>query len=476
MKMIKIICTALLLNFFILATAQNDIDRVKSISDKITAKCDGPKWGQDSVKTATNYSLYREFKKQGDNQEELSNKLKYYKDAAIGWRYVFLNAPKIRQTTMLDGVDFMEAQIENTTDEEAIKLFEDTILALYDIRAHCFENTADLSMRKAFAWYKYRNEDDNIEHIFNLFNETVNKFDNEEGTSSNEISSAFLPPWLIMAIKADKKANTINEEEVFDVYDKISEIADYNMINGNDAGKYKGVADKCYEYLDKYNYLDPAMISKRANELYNSKPKDQATITKVYKMLKTAKLYDDPIFFPVAEKLFTFKPNTSLALFLAKRSAESKNYSGAIDYIQKANEIETDKTTKAKNLLMIAQYYQMKGDYSSARNYANRAAEARPGWGEPYILIGRLYAASGSKCGSGTGWDSQSVVWAAMDMWNKAKSIDPSVSGEAQNLINKYWQYMPTKADIFMQPDVSVGQSYSIGCWIGTTTTIRARD
>jgi tetratricopeptide (TPR) repeat protein len=144
--------------------------------------------------------------------------------------------------------------------------------------------------------------------------------------------------------------------------------------------------------------------------------------------------------------------------------------------MQEANENETDSNAKAKNLLTIAQFYQAKGDYSSARSYANNAADMRPGWGDPFILIGRLYASSGSKCGSGTGWDSQVVVWAAIDMWSKAKNIDPSVTDEAQNLINKYYQYMPSKSDVFLRPEISVGSSFSIGCWIGVTTTVRTAD
>jgi len=89
------------------------------------------------------------------------------------------------------------------------------------------------------------------------------------------------------------------------------------------------------------------------------------------------------------------------------------------------------------------------------------------------LLIGRLYASSGPRCGSGRGWNSQIVTWPAIDMWNKAKSVDASVTGEANKMIAKYRKFMPTKEDIFLR-GLKEGQSFKIGCWINTKTVIRA--
>jgi hypothetical protein len=86
-----------------------------------------------------------------------------------------------------------------------------------------------------------------------------------------------------------------------------------------------------------------------------------------------------------------------------------------------------------------------------------------------------MYASSGKRCsgGAGTGWEAQVVAWAAMDMWAKAKSIDPSVASKANSSIAKYKKYLPTKGDIF-QRGLKEGGTYKIGCWIGVTTKIRS--
>ena len=228
MKNMKKILIAVLALTAFNAQAQDDQARVKAIVDYI--KCDGPTFGEDSAKAATNISLYREFKKQGDNYEKTDKEkqLKYYKDAYAGWKYVFVNAPAARLFIHYDAKDILTAFMDATEDEAQKSAYQDTLLAIYDIRANCFGPSADLTMRKAFDWYSFRNKG-NEGYVFDLFNETVVAFDNEEGTSSLDISPAFLSPWMIMAIKANKTAKSIDDAAVFEVFDKINEIADHNM-------------------------------------------------------------------------------------------------------------------------------------------------------------------------------------------------------------------------------------------------------
>ena len=124
------------------------------------------------------------------------------------------------------------------------------------------------------------------------------------------------------------------------------------------------------------------------------------------------------------------------------------------------------------NLRIAKIYYTHKKKYSKARQYALKAASQKSGWGAPYMLIGTMYASSGPLCGPGTGFDSQRVTWVAIDKWNKAKSIDPSVKADANKLINRYRKYMPTRADIF-QRGISEGSTYKVPCWIQENTKVR---
>jgi hypothetical protein len=112
-------------------------------------------------------------------------------------------------------------------------------------------------------------------------------------------------------------------------------------------------------------------------------------------------------------------------------------------------------------------------NFPLSRKYALKAAGYKSGWGDPYILIGKLYASSGPLCGPGTGWDSQFVTWPAIDKFEYAKKLDPKVLSEANKLINAYERYMPEIGEIHQRLKKE-GQAFYVGCWINETTTIRA--
>lgn len=122
----------------------------------------------------------------------------------------------------------------------------------------------------------------------------------------------------------------------------------------------------------------------------------------------------------------------------------------------------------------IAKILKSQGKFSQSRTYAYKAAEYRSDWGAPYMLIGDLYASSGSLCGSGTGFESQVVVWVAIDKYYKAKSVDPGVADDANAQIAKYSQYMPSITDLFDR-GIDEGSTYTVGCWINEATTVRGK-
>lgn len=462
MKTLKKLITSVLILTAISLSAQERIDNINSIVEIAAPNIEGPIWGatdEDSIKGITNYSLYREYFKQNNFQASLP-----------GWRYNFFNTPTARQTTHIDGISMFE-NFAKEAEGEAKEAFIDTLLAIYEVRMLAFGKTADLNMRKTFAWFSFR-RDGNEEFVFNLFNETVELFSSEEGSSINNISPALLYPWAAISVIANKK-KLIEDEAVFDVYEVITEVSDYNMSNGNNVGQYKGALDKVTEFLDKQGYLNCDKLTELATKQYNVDKNDPKNVTKAYKTLRSARCFDAPIFMEVAEKMVEINPSPQLYRFISQRYMNTKDWDNAITNSKNAAELEENTDTKADDFFKVARYYYEKGDFSNSRTYAQRAADTKSGWGEPYILIGRLYASSGKRCGPGTGWDSQVVIWPAIDMWNQAKNVDASVAGEAQKLINQYSQYMPSNSDVFMRPDVQVGGSYTVGCWINKTTTIR---
>ena len=146
----------------------------------------------------------------------------------------------------------------------------------------------------------------------------------------------------------------------------------------------------------------------------------------------------------------------------------------AVSLFEKASNEASDPTKKAQYQLIIAKiYYAHLKDFRKSRQSALQSAKFDPNSGAPYILIGKLYASSGPLCGPGRGWDSQIVTWPAIDKWQTARNLDPSVAAEANRLINQYTKYMPNIEDIF-QRNIKEGAPFFFGCWIQESTTVRA--
>ena len=91
------------------------------------------------------------------------------------------------------------------------------------------------------------------------------------------------------------------------------------------------------------------------------------------------------------------------------------------------------------------------------------------------MQIANLYASSARMVDDNM--NGRSVYWAAVDKLNKAKSVDQSPENiEIVNkLIGSYSAHFPKKADVFMAQNLSDGQSFHVGGWIGESTVVRTR-
>jgi len=157
--------------------------------------------------------------------------------------------------------------------------------------------------------------------------------------------------------------------------------------------------------------------------------------------------------------------------FVAKQRYDVGDFTIAIEKYQEAIAGTTDVEKQAKYHFRIASIQGRKlKQFSQARNSARKAAELRPNWGRPFMLIGDLYAMSSRRCGDD--WNQRLAVLAAIEKYSYAKSIDASVSEEASSRIGKYNKARPDVSEGFSR-GVEAGAKAKVGCWIGETVTVR---
>ncbi len=411
-------------------------------------------------------------------------------------------------THFQDGIQMHLHFAEETTDATKKQEHINQIIELYDQMATCLGEKSD---NRAYEGY-------NLYYLEYDSKKVIEFFEKSMELGGNKTMSMVLSPTAILTVylfrvneslAEDKKDPKFTAEYMQKLYTTLQKIADYNIANNaKEAAEYKTEWASVKEEFDKIgakiwgcdfhvSKLRPKFEADKMNMVQNAEILKQlrkkcGKEDKLYQEVNAIyKPYKDSVDYELAKKNFEGLCNLKKGQFRKMESRKFKkagDLTNATSYEKEANEwfeksladASTDdcpvtNTEKGELAYRIAYQYYKKGNFSKARSLCRKAASFKSGWGEPYMLIGTMYASSGKRCsgGKGTGWDAQVVAWAAMDMWVKAKKIDPNVASKANSSIAKYRKYLPTKEDIF-QRNLKEGSSYKVGCWIGVTTTIRA--
>lgn len=416
------------------------------------------KFGADSVKTIQSISVYREFFKQ-----------KNYASALESWMYVFDKAPCAREQTHIDGVIMYKAFLAENPSASRKEQLIDTIMKIYDARILAFpKSAASTTARKGVDLLALRPEP-NVE-VMNAFKKALE-------LSGNDVESYVLTNYFKTVLK-EVAAGKFDKSVAIDVYNQLNQTADFNIANSKDStGKEAEKFNQAKQVLDADlagNLVkDCQDILLNFGSRYEANPSDKKLRDLVYGMLIGKGCTQEPIFVQVAESRLADTGEERLALLLARMFKQKDQMEKAMGYYQKAVTAAQNDSTKSQYCYEMAAIYSDQDQHAKARQMAQEAIKYRSDWGKPYIFIGDLYASSAGRCGEGIA--SQSVYWAAVDKYKKAREVDPSCADEAAQRISKYTGYFPDKEALFFQ-SITIGSGYSVGCWINEGTTVRARN
>ncbi len=426
--------------------------------------------GYDRERAETAFVLYKDEMKYNRLPEALQH-----------WRIAYQLAPGSNGKVKYhfdDGVSIFKSMFDQTTDTKLKKLYVDTVMMIYDKRKECFGDEAYVNGLKGFDYFYYYPDYTSEAHIYDLLKSNfdvkgvdadyfvINPFTRllYNGVINGSVSLEEGRKYALLIDKAIKKGVATCKGQACDTWAVIQDYAPDRL--------------EALEGID--NFYECEYYASKYYELFKAYPDSCEIINMAYaRMLRGDCPVSDTRLVEVKKakdtKCYVAPPQISCAAQGNSYYSDGK-YTKAIQSYDECIAQSNDSETKAKYLLLIAKiYYRDLRNFPKSRQYALDAAKQKPNWGAPYILIGNLYASSGPLCGTGRGWESQVVTWPAIDMWNKAKSIDGSVTSEANTLINRYTQFMPKKEDIFFR-GIKAGESYFVPCWIQENTVVRTAD
>lgn len=448
-------------------TQEQEVDTPKVTgSETSTGLCKTFTNKAEEKKVLAAYSLYRESFKQ-DN----------FEDAMKHWEDVMEMAPGFRKKPFVDGEAMYKHYYEKAADEAGKEKYLKLLYALYDERIKCHGEEGKVLETK--GKFILANMEGKEAEAYKLFEEAMQKSGNKTGYSVLKA--------LLNKYRSEIRDEKITEEAVQPMVEKMKKIAQHNIDAGNDVEKYtetlealnsplKAQVIKTTRTETKKTGLEfsncQEAISHYEAQLAES-PNDEKVIQNFYGRLEKMKCTDVPQYLTMLQKYNAINPSTSKLYKLGNYYRKAGDYDKAIGFYKEAVAIgEAGDPSLSGTYYAMASSYYKKGQYSNARNAAENAAKAKPGWGAPWLLIGGLYAKSYKDCGTNE-VERAGAIWAAVDAYAKAKA-DASSAEDAQSRINKMYSYYPEKGQLFMA-SVKEGDPYKVECWIQRTTTVRVK-
>lgn len=446
------------------------------------AQEDPLKFGPDKETCNANLSIYDTFYKQ-----------KNYKDAYPAWTYLFNNAPKRTKNIYIHGVKIMQNLIKEEADATRKEALIDTLLMVFDNRLKYYPGKEGYVLgNKGAMIYKYRK--DNLEEA----NKVLAKSFEIDGNNS---TASVINYYFITTTKLVNK-DVYTREQLIDLFADLSGVIEYKQaqlgkdiydaeakaeagetLSKKEAKALKANKKELQTLTDVSNNMEVTLAPLATCEIlvdmytknFEDKKADKQWLQRAAKLLKKKECTLEDIFFKIATALYEIDPAAGPAANLGIMALKKEDYKTAEKYFQEAIDLEKDDLKSSEYSFLLAKTLYVQGKNASARAAALKAARARSGWGEPYILIGDMYASTSRKCGELKSEFLKRVgYWAAIDKYEYAKKIDPSVKAKANKKIATYEKQMPAKADVFSEGLIN-SKTYEIDCWYKETVTIRIK-
>lgn len=403
-------------------------------------------------------SLYQENMK----QYKTSKDARYCVEAYPQWKEIVANCPKQSKNLYINGANIMKVMLSRVkTVAERDSLLKE-LMAMYDVRIANFGEAANVTAMKAMDLETYL-KDAGLKEYYPLY---------AQAASLGQLKPEYIVKFMeatIKYVKADYAEPTL----VVDNYDIASDLLE-NELKAQASDSVK--AGQIRQYIAGVEsafapYADCGQLVEIYSKKFEADPQNVELLKKITNIMMKKGCTDDALFFQATENLYKLEPSPSTAFRMGQMCVSKKKFDEAIKYLADAAKSLDEDKDKYKAYMLLGVSQAGLGSYAAARSSFYKAAEIDPTKGEPYLQIASLYMSHHS---SDDGMSGRSAYWAACDKASKAKSVDPSVADEANRIIGKCSSAFPKKEDAFML-NLMNGQSYTVGGWIGETTTVRTR-
>lgn len=416
--------------------------------------------GQDSIACRQNLSLLTSFSKAND-----------FASAYEPWQRAYEACPASNINIYIFGPKILNWKYENSKDEASKKAVIDMLMGMYDNRAKYFGDGSSKVTRDAIAgikagdYIRLMGANADYKTVYSWLSPIVEEF--KERTA---------PQTLYYYTYASQALARADKEKVAQYIKDFSDANGFlntqiELANGNEK-VLKRIND--FKAPMEQSFAQSGLASKEILEkVYTIAEIDKNKDSKDYLMMVVALFEatgsEAPAYYQASRHLFNLEPSYAAAMGLAGEAYSKKDFKVAEEWLKKAIELSKSSKDKAKVYELLADISQFQGNWANVRTYTNQALAENPNSGKSLIRMAQTLANSASSLFPGDAVKQRAVYYLVIDKLQKAASVDPSVSSQANSMIAQYRRLLPTASEIFMHPELDKGQSFTVGSW-GTTT------
>lgn len=421
--------------------------------------------GEDSVRCITNISLFVPYAKAGN-----------FKDAQEFWKIAYDECPAATKDIYLYGVRIVEWQIANEKDPAKKKELVNKLMEVYDKRVKYFGNDRRYGKdwivgHKASDYVKYMGKEVDANQLYTWTKEVVDQF----GNKTEALAVSMFTYASLLKMQADPNL----KDQYIQDYLKAASILEAQLKAAEAANNAKEVKTvQAYaENLENGFANSGAADCETLQNVYASKVEEKKDdldfLKQTIALLRRSRCQETEVYFTASGYAYAIEPTAESAVGLAKQAVKKEDYATAIKFFEEAVTMETDPATKAEDYYMMGLLSYDQNSYSKAREYCRKAIAENANYGAPWMLIGKMYAATAKSVYPDDAVMARAVYYAAIDKFEKARQVDETCAEEAASLISSYRAHLPSNEEIFMHPDLEKGKSVTIGGWIGESVVVR---
>jgi tetratricopeptide (TPR) repeat protein len=385
-------------------------------------------------------------------------KSEQFVDATKPLNWLLVNVPKLNESIYINGVTIFNGAAVATTDPAKKRMYQDSVMKVYDLRKANFDNETKWIENKAYYGYQYFRDDKT------KLAEAISYYER-----AYEVNGTINPAYTAAYFDLVRRHYLLNKAytpvQVLEIHDKLTKLLDAAEAEGKDVTTPKSNVESLLVAMELINC---DFIENTLGPKLKADPANMVLAQQIFNYSVKYKCFSSASFLSALEIIDNQNPTYATSQVRAMRYMQNREYDKAQPVLEKALTLAENDVQKAEIHYDLAKVHAQAGRKNAARSAALEAAKldaekAKDAW----LLIAQMYMSSSADCRRGVSRvDDQAIYIAAYNAYSRA--------GDSQGMAEARARF-PSKEELFTESR-KVGETITVGCWVGETVTLASRD